>query len=234
MRNRSGFTLIELLIVLAIIAIVAAMMLPAILEVREMGRQTACLSSLKQLAAAAHLYATDFDEILVGTEQGEDQELELVWGDLLQPYLRNTRILQCPSAEVAFEMSPPQPGYPRGISEERSYNYAINDVRGSNDVHAGAAFAPLAAIVNPTNTILFVDGWPLRPDDELEGDPQEIAWEVGHRMAADRTWDDGNPRHHSGFNRVFVDGHTSRRTRPCGPDGRFSGGTRDIEWLRAQ
>src|SRR5579884_3483533 len=61
-RKQNGFTLVELLVVIALIAILAAILFPVIAQARESARSASCLSNLRQLAAAMHIYTTDADE----------------------------------------------------------------------------------------------------------------------------------------------------------------------------
>ncbi len=58
--NSGRFTLIELLVVIAIIAILMALLLPALREARSMTYRVSCLSNMKQLGAATLMYANDF------------------------------------------------------------------------------------------------------------------------------------------------------------------------------
>ncbi len=58
-RRNSAFTLVEVLVVIGIIAVLIALLLPALNRARAAAQQTVCLSNVRQLAMAQFLYATD-------------------------------------------------------------------------------------------------------------------------------------------------------------------------------
>jgi prepilin-type N-terminal cleavage/methylation domain-containing protein/prepilin-type processing-associated H-X9-DG protein len=110
----SGFTLIELLVVIAIIAILAAILFPVFARARENARRASCQSNLKQIGLGFAQYIQDYDSTyprggwvpdassvpaqpwLYGAEDGTHNDQ--YWHAVLQPYIKSTQVLVCPSA----------------------------------------------------------------------------------------------------------------------------------------
>ena len=221
----AGFTLIELLVVIAIIAVLAGMLFPVFARAREKGRQATCAGHLRQLGMADVMYRSDYDGCCLPmyTVAGG----RIWWMILLQPYMKNTQILDCPSAlrrgwcdgsdgcetgvwqryrggyGYNYYSAPGKPGYPAGPNwDQGQWLWLCED-----------------SIQYPTDLITIADsecvvfGWsPLVSGwDGTPGGWDEAWWrDPGNTQNAGRggvTLD----RHNGHSNCLFFDGHVKAK-----------------------
>lgn len=69
-QRRNGFTLIELLVVIAVIAILAAILLPALASAKEQARRIQCINNERQLLITHHVYCNDNNDKMAPTNGG--------------------------------------------------------------------------------------------------------------------------------------------------------------------
>ena len=127
MLRRAAFTLIELLVVIAIISILAALLLPALLNAKEQARRAACKNHLRQFIMAAHMYGDDYGQWLPtgASELGPlDDHIPVIRTNTRRAiiqYAGSYRILDCPSLGKPFNQPEGWSRYGYGVI--LGYNY---------------------------------------------------------------------------------------------------------------
>lgn len=188
--RKKGFTLIELLVVIAIIAILAAILFPVFARAREAARATTCRSNMKQIGTAMRMYSQDYDELMI--KGGQDVGTTDSDGNgrydpgpaiLLQPYIKNAPVWQCPSA--SFKMNQTTYG-------AVSYQFS-NRVAGVADAQVG----------NSSGCIVAIDHWDEGgwfEHDATQGDAPYLPEVTANSHLHFR-------RHNDGLNAAYYDGH---------------------------
>lgn len=155
MKRFPGFTLIELLVVCAIIAILAAMLLPALSNVKKIAGEVSCGNNLKHMGTALFMYTTDNNDWLMWQQTYLNSNSR--WYSLLNPYLEPNlspiwsdipKTMFCPSIRWG------NTGYGSGMGSYIGYGMNFRVVP-ANMNELGAR--KLAAVTKPSDTILVGD-----------------------------------------------------------------------------
>ena len=98
----SGFTLIELLVVIAIIALLMAILMPALTKVKKQAKTVMCQSNLKQMGSAAAMYTNDNDGYFQygnwPPTPGATKTHRTHWASAWESYYRDADLRCCPTA----------------------------------------------------------------------------------------------------------------------------------------
>ena len=198
---RGGFTLIELLIVIAIVAILAALLLPVFLTARARAYQTRCASNLKQIGLTMALYVNDNDEKLTPAHflavaspvNGNDYA---GWAGACNAYAHAPRVFACPTDDTPEGMLMGEKTYP--------LTYFFN-------VNLSAKYTPgglsQAEIGSPAVTVLVAEatGNGVLSNPCRLANPDETDSVLANRfISVDGV---GANRHEGGRNFLLADGH---------------------------
>ena len=188
--RRNGFTLIELLVVITIIAILAAILLPALSKARARSQGIFCLNNTRQLTMAWLLYADDHNGLLPCNFGGSASKTNLNWvsnvmtwyldsdntnlttltGASLGTYVSGvTSIFHCP-ADRALSAMQSAAGW-----DQRIRSYSMNAMVGNAGAFSASGvninnpgykqFFKITQIPQPTEIFVFLDEHPDSIDD---------------------------------------------------------------------
>ncbi|GIX04087.1 MAG: hypothetical protein KatS3mg113_1093 [Planctomycetaceae bacterium] len=106
---RAAFTILELLVVVACMAILMSLLLPAVQQARESARSLQCQSQLRQIGLAVHLYAEAHQgQLPFHVGEGDMTDLQQSAKTALLPYVENQpQIFRCPDDLGSREDSTP-------------------------------------------------------------------------------------------------------------------------------
>ncbi len=194
MSRRRAFTLVELLVVIGIIAVLAALVMPALAAARERARRTQCISRLHQIDLAFRMYTNDHDNVYpwgdapVSTDPFYWFWMGRGWRGAIEPYI-DTRmeVLYCPSDDTAPEKW-----------ESTSYGYSLSFYHSPEQIDSMTTVADTYS--NPRRTIRQKAGTARFPSKKV----MVAEWLSNHEdLEPDAGWWTGDGARMC----LFADGH---------------------------
>lgn len=232
-----GFTLIELLVVISIIAILAALLLPALARAKYNGMRTACINNIRQQYLSQILYADDnngkfarHDDVSPDYHRTPADAGQSIVDLMRKTYVPNTAVLICPITRLNFGRLWLNYASMSNFADPTTKDY------GGWDTTASYVYTPYMWLANLTPLMQYVD-----PTGKVNPDPSlnEPAWPrktqecdsrrafITHRVSktpGSKFWDVG---HMGGFDETTLGGRAGLgwSITPDQPVGRADGST---------
>ncbi len=142
--SRRGFTLIELLVVIAIIAILIALLVPAVQKVREAAARTQCVNNMKQLALSVH----GFHDANKGFPMEQRTVSTVSWTSQILPYIEQGHAV--PGTMINVLLCPFRGGRSGGKTDySGAYSASISNAAGGKGALNGGSIN--GVVVNASN-----------------------------------------------------------------------------------